>query len=493
MINNNIIKKISRAFLIKKKWPMSDKYLNFLCRKTFFLLQEHISKLTKLGDLNSAKNLIEKFSFNLITRLWCIHLFTSCILNKVFFSLNRALIWSPENCLWLLNTTNYLRICKKYKQKALIKKNKFKRFKEGIIDIILQQCLIFLIEPYYEVFFSQEIFKFRLGRTIHNALAKIWKSISTKKENKAMIHVDIKKDVNTICDIFYNIWVPLKFRKLTDSWISYNIQNNKNAIRLFQEYKKTKNSLITLLFINIAFKDLRNYIFKNTFTLFPKSYIVNSCIILEDTILIISNFIRINTLLLKIKSYFFMKGFDLTQDKFWFLNFLEQKKNFKFLYYGFKCYLIFSSKLQPLNLRVNTYSKCKLKFLLFINNINFKNQKIIIKSIIKNSKNSSIFILINKLNFIIYEFSIYFNLIQNRRYFLWLDYFIYKKLLFWIKKKYKRSTIKWIIKFFILNKNYRAQKKHISNIKQLKRHAALKAFSISKLLLPVKLCKKNLR
>lgn len=65
-------------------------------------------------------------------------------------------------------------------------------------DKILQRSVVMLLEPLYEKEFSDSSYGFRPGRSQHQALESLWKSIMDMKEGCTVLEIDIRKFFDTL-------------------------------------------------------------------------------------------------------------------------------------------------------------------------------------------------------------------------------------------------------------------------------------------------------
>ena len=523
LINKNIkeIKNISKELVKKDVWPMKKSYISVLTRKTILLLQEHIAKLCKQRKFERAKEIINKYAFSFVIRMYAIHQFTG---RKSRFTpgIDGTVILNDQSCLNLLEDTKFVKVNKIKisnirRVKVPKKSGKYRDLGIGnIIDRVLQKSMILLIEPYYEALYHTEVYGFRPGRSTIQAVGLVYKYISTGQSKKILLKIDIKGCFdNKKTEALKNIWVPTKYRKITDIWLTSRIVDSKDQVIDYTNSGVSQGSIIRPLFTNVLLNGLKDFVYQG----FPKFFkrtsmnsgyqVSNHCITYADDIILIFNCGNLSYIKNKIEIYLSNLGLKLSEEKTKIFTF-EGNDVFKFDYLGFTIYLIPIQKIKKgilIQKDKSLYTKRAgiepFKVFIYPSNENMKKHKDTLKETIRASYNLSPPQLIEKLNPIIRGFSNYYNYSQSYRILSWLDLFVHKRLLQWAKKKFKKLPMSIITKkYFVTKQNlwgffgkYSNLKsndlKRLRNIRQLESHIKLKTIPIYMGIIPVKLRNKS--
>jgi retron-type reverse transcriptase len=156
--------------------------------------------LAKQDLFNEIKIISDKYSFHIYNRLFSIQSIRSNK-SRLTSGSDKFVLENDEDCLDLLNQTRYIHFRNINKHKTGIKRvfiNKANSNKKrplgigNIIDKALQKMLIFIIEPFYECTFHEDMYGFRKGRSTIHSIAQVYKYLSQGIENKTIIKLDIK-------------------------------------------------------------------------------------------------------------------------------------------------------------------------------------------------------------------------------------------------------------------------------------------------------------
>lgn len=461
------VEKDIRRMVYVNKWPLSNSEIIIRIRRNIKDLQMFIAKLTKQGNLYEAKILIEIFSFNVSIRAYSIHLFSKRV-SRFTLGVNGCKIKNDDDCLKLLKASKYSKISKidstKIHRVVISEFDVSERILgiSNILDRVLQKSMCILIEPLYETQFHPGVYGFRPGRNAQQAVALACKLLSTEQERKSFISLDIKGCFDNFKQsCLMDIWVPKKFRNLTNLWLTSEIVKKNRAIEVMSE-GVYKGSSIWPLFINILLNDIYLKVFEDQIQTFKKinTYIgckvSNYCISYVYDLLFIFNTAETKNILTKIRKYLDNIGLKINEGTV-FVKELKSSENFSMNYLGFKFIFIKPSMLYKGSLiskdedfERKYNSSEKFKILISVSDKAMKNHKEKLKKIIKDNYNASVPKLIQKLNLIIMEFSNYFNLGQSYRYMTWLDMFVLKRILIWLKKKFKKTSMKELVMTYML-------------------------------------------
>ena len=92
------------------------------------------------------------------------------------------------------------------------------------------------------------------------------------------------------------------------------------------------------------------------------------------------------------------------------------------------------------------------KFMIYVSMSNLKEHKNKIKLLIRKNYNKSVPQLIDILNPIIKGFSNYYSWGQSYRYLSYLNFYLYKRIMVYLKKKFKKTSVRHIVdKYFLDN------------------------------------------
>jgi RNA-directed DNA polymerase len=276
--------------------------------------------------------------------------------------------------------------------------------------------LVLLIEPYYETFLHSGVFGFRRGRSQIHAAAELYILTMYRQKDKTLLLLNIKKYSNQILSSsLKRIQVPLKFRKLTDFWISGNLFNYAYTGDIVSVNRSVSlSSKLGPLFMNILLNGIKDAAYSN-----PKHNknfvdISNHCLSYVDDIAFIFKVDDLSTVLNNINKFLVSIGLLINKEKMQVLRFKKKKLHFNYL--GFCFIYIPNSRLKLGGLVQKYRSLYDKKFskefgnlLVTISQEALSNIKIKIKKIIKTSYNLSVSQLIDKLNPILKGFSTYFN------------------------------------------------------------------------------------
>ena len=502
------------------KWPMRDSYIKSQIKLFMSLLQKHIAMLAK-QELNLEREKISnKYSFHIYNRITSIEQIKSKT-SRLTPGPDQFVIQNDIDCLTLLNKTKYIHFRKNntYKnsiKRIFIKKQNSNQMRplgiSNIIDRVLQRMLLNIIEPYYETLLNEDMYGFRKGRSAINAIAQVSKYLHQGISSKTIIKLDIKGCFDNInISKMENIWVPTPFRLLVKLWLNTEILNYTDQTTFINTNTSgvPQGSIIGPIFCNILLNNISEYVYQD----YPKSInrnkslgalnVSNRCVMYADDLIFIFNVGKINTILTRIKEFLSHLGLEYSSEKTQIFDTWE--KDCKFEYLGFTMHFIPTNKLKigtlissldTLHNKLDTKEKGKI--MIYPSMSNLKEHKLKIKNIIRSNYNSSVPQLIDLLNPIIRGFSNYYSWGQSYRFLSYLDFYVFKRIKIYLKKKYKKTSMKEIVtkhflKNWTLTGTYLSPKNNDSirkrNIKFLQKHTNVSVVPVHKGILTDKIKK----
>lgn len=514
-------KKLNSAISVSvknNKWPMRDSYIKSQIKLFMCLLQKHIAMLAK-QELNLEREKISnKYSFHIYNRITSIEQIKS---KTSRLTPGPDQLQNDIDCLTLLNKTKYIYFRKNNNYKTSIKSKRIFIKKQNsnkmiplgidnIIDRVLQRMLLNIIEPYYETLLNEDMYGFRKGRSAINAIAQVYKYLHQGISSKTIIKLNIKGCFDNInISKMENIWVPTPFRLLVKFWLNTERLNYTDQTTFINTSGVPQGSIIGPIFCNILLNNISEYVYQD----YPKTInrnnslgalnVSNRCVMYADDLIFIFNVGKINTILTRIKEFLSHLGLEYSSEKTQIIDTWE--KDCKFEYLGFSMHFIPTNKLKigtlitsldTLHNKLDTKEKGKI--MIYPSMSNLKEHKLKIKNIIRSNYNSSVPQLIDLLNPIIRGFSNYYSWGQSYRFLSYLDYYVFKRIKIYLKKKYKKTSMKEIVKKHFL-KNWTLTGTYLSpknndsirkrNIKFLQKHTNVSVVPVHKGILTDKIKK----
>lgn len=101
---SRVIEESVKNLVKKNKWPMCDSFVSLHTRQFVFNLQRVIGELSKQDKKDLAFEIMDKFSFNLIIRLYVIHEIRKKS-SRLSAGSDGSQLKTDEDCLLLLKQT----------------------------------------------------------------------------------------------------------------------------------------------------------------------------------------------------------------------------------------------------------------------------------------------------------------------------------------------------------------------------------------------------
>lgn len=345
----------------------------------------------------------------------------------------------------------------------------------SIIDKILQKQLCFLLEPYYEAKFPQEMYGFRHGRNALQAVAylkNILKHYDKNYFSLALINVeDCFKNISheDILTYFYvpKIWKPLLIR-----WLKTKVINEKGIV-----LEKINKGLLQSLLIGPLISNvlITNAFFKKNSKVFKWFTIkglakeirkaqqkqVWNIIFYENEILLIStNSGQLKLLLSHITRFLNIFGLNLLNKQIEIITSSVFKK-LKFKFLGFIFYYVPKDHIKKGGILTNykqiTFTKKVGTYLVYPCSIEFRNIKYFLKNIIKLLLRKSVHEVLKKLNFFIWNFTNYFSWSHGFSRLKSLDGLLFRYFKKYLIRKFRNRGIRrptWVAKEFLICKSF---------------------------------------
>jgi RNA-directed DNA polymerase len=256
-------------------WPEPKvKYL-----KTLALLQKTICVLSLANKDEEAMSLISIYHSHIVIRYLAINRISSQS-GKIAGTDGMKLV-SDDDKLKLLNETKMSLFTSLPRMEVKWLENNDKMRNIGISSIhdrVLQTCVIFLMDPFYEARFHPHMYGFRRGRTTLNAVGLL-KSILERADTHRLgvLLIDIEKCFDKIShDSIYKYFiVPKVIQPLLQRWLRPLIINEFGKILGTQTEGITQGSVLGPLICNVIINELvykvsikHNTNSKSKFTLF---------------------------------------------------------------------------------------------------------------------------------------------------------------------------------------------------------------------------------
>lgn len=520
--NRNVINKLIIKSLEKKVWPMRDSLVCQLINGFVLDVQVMISTLSKQED-ERVFIIINDYCFSLIFRVYSVDNLYRRTSRKISGT-DGIVLLTDMDCMRLLELTDYKKVVnnikkgtpKSIKRVWIPKPNSKEKRPLGIgtiLDRALQFLLFLVMDPFYEAVYPKDMYGFRKGRSPINAVARVQK-LMAQGQNKSFVNVDIEKYFDTIStqSMLKKIKIPKKFKNLVVSWLTSNIIDEVSNKIIPMSSGVPQGSIIGPLFANIMLKDLENHIFGDQ----PRSFkrinnnkgyqVSNNVIIFGDNIIVLSNTLSSKVIMERIQSYFEDMNVKLSKKKTKIWDMTNKKRfDFDFLGYSFKCIPNMDIKKGSLISKDSEIYRRKnknpsIEILVTIKESNLKNHKEKLKNLIRKSYNLSVPEIIIKLNPIINGFANYYSFAQTYRYLSWLDMYVKKRILILLKKKYKKSSVNWIVSNFFdekwnlvgsFSQAKTNDKMRERNIKILIKHTSVKVVPLHRGLLSKKIRNKS--
>ena len=262
-------------------------------------LQTHIAILAKQEVIKKREKICNFYSFHIYNRLYSIQYISSKLYIK------HPVLQQDEYCLNLLSQTKYIHFKNK---SSILKENIFKSFNidQSIIEKVFQKMLLTIIEPYYETTFYKDMYGFRKGRSLVNAVAEVYKYLHEDIEFKAVIKLHLKEYLNLLFieNNILHIWFPDTFKPfLLFLFKKYNIDNFKKISIIDHD---SPFYIIGPLFCNILLNNIykSSYIYSHKDCLIKSSkHIRNNCVLFGEEIIFIVNIEYKNIIICEILNY----------------------------------------------------------------------------------------------------------------------------------------------------------------------------------------------
>lgn len=474
-LQNNIRKKsthtikIIQFFLQKSKWPINAR--NCFNTKISKIVEAQQKLICYLALINSTElsKVQRNYVTSLINRIYSIQNITDIIkLNLINFS---NITFSSK---WKINKLGKLTLkaLKIYKNVIIKKKIPFRIQNSNKLLLhnkIIQLLFKIIILPVTEAFADSESYGFRPGRNKKMAIARVILYLQNNTINKFFILKYNMKNVINIQSskfILKKLPMPQDTKFILNFWLKFE-QKKKFFLNSY-------NDIIRPLLLNFLFDGIEQEIISLSRDNLKKnnwwSTEINISIIRYVTNLLI--LIKKRTLLLKIKIKIdkFIKKRNLFYKPLkGFLIKIIPKTTFIFLGFEFISYININKK--QVNFKISKYPKFFYKKIIWFIRPHILQIKIFFLKIKKLTinKNLSISKLIQILNFWIQNWGNYFLIGNYIKTFRYVDYLIWKRVNFWILKKYsKYSKSKIMEKFLLLKekKNFFLVKKWQFRVKQ---------------------------
>lgn len=176
---------------------MQNSSISCIVRAFIQELQKVICELSKQDKEKEAKTIINHFAFNIIIRVYAIHIFTGRT-SRFTPGIDKFTITGYEECLVLLEQSKFSNIkpkCNTVIKRVKIPKGYGKTRPLGIfnmLDRVLQKMLTVLIEPFYDAHFHSDVYGFRPGRSAIQAVARATGLLNQGQIRKTLISIDIE-------------------------------------------------------------------------------------------------------------------------------------------------------------------------------------------------------------------------------------------------------------------------------------------------------------
>ena len=480
LLESDLIKDIKKG-----NWPRLATKANIVLK----LLQTEICRLSLIGSNKMAMELIEAYSMNIVTRYIAINRIT--VQSGSTPGIDNFIVKNNSHKIDLLFQSKETKLSSLSTMKVKLVKipksdGSFRSLGiSTMLDRVLQTQLYLLLDPFYEAKYPEHMYGFRKGRNTHQAVGFL-KAILERSnvEYAGLILLDIEKCFDNISHqaILTHFTVPDKWKPLLFRWLKAKTVDKNNKISLTVNQGIVQGSVIAPLICNVIltkalfktvgnsaklalFKDFKSTSSIQNITTGKKSQrnIYRNIIVYAYNIVITTtNRDETCDILTAVSNSLLKFGLNISQKKSQVIDYSDSKPiKFRYLSLYFVYVPTEHIKKGGILTRYDDITNRKFSktlngtYLVYPSSEKFRDFKSKCKSLIKLLLKASLVEVLNKINFIILGFAIYYTWSNGYNRLKTLDGLLLRYFKKYLIRKFRNKGVRrpiWVAKNFLICK-----------------------------------------